>query len=100
MLDDASSSLYMNKEVAEALGLVVPYEPVTVPVLNNAVETFDAMLVNVILESDDGTKNIPFSAYTCPRQITGNYRVVDNLDGRIYEYAIFQNQRKIVSLTF
>ena len=76
MLDDASSSSYMNEDVAGALGITVPYEPVAVQVLNDIVETLDAMPVNATLQSD-GTKNVPFSAYTCPRQITGKYRFVD-----------------------
>ena len=77
VLDDASSASYMNEEVACALGLSVPYEPVTVQVLNESVETFDSMPVGVILESCDGNVKCSFSAFTCPRQITGKYRVVD-----------------------
>ncbi len=77
MLDDASSASYMNEEVAGALGLSVPYEPVIVQVLNDSVETFDSMPVDVSLESCDGNVEVQFSVFTCPRQITGKYRVVD-----------------------
>ena len=76
MLDDGSSSSYMNEDVAGALGITVPYEPVAVQVLNDTVATFDAMPVNVTLQSDDG-RNFSFSAYAGPRQITGKYRMVD-----------------------
>ena len=77
VLDDASSASYMNEEIAGALNLSVPYEPVVVQTLNENVETFDSMPVKVTLESTDGNHSILFSAYTCPRQITGKYRVVD-----------------------
>ena len=33
VLDDASSTSYVSEEVARALGVSVPYEPVTVQVL-------------------------------------------------------------------
>ncbi len=66
----------MNEEVAGALGLSVPYEPVIVQVLNDSVETFDSMPVDVSLESCDGNVEVQFSVFTCPRQITGKYRVV------------------------
>ena len=70
-VDDAISASYMNGEVAGDLGLSVPYEPVIVEVLNESVETFDS------IESCDGNVKCSFSAFTCPRQITGKYRVVD-----------------------
>ena len=75
VLDDASTASYMNEEVAGALGLSVPYEPVAAQVLNDSVETFDSMPVEVSLESRDGNVEVPFSVFTCPRQITGKYRV-------------------------
>ena len=77
VLDDASSASYISEEVAGALGLSAPYEPVTVQVLNDSIETFDTMPVDLVLESSDGNVEIPFKAFTCPRQITGNYKVVD-----------------------
>ena len=48
-----------------------------VQVLNDKVETFDTTPVNVTLQSDDGTRNVLFSAYTCPRQITEKKSVMD-----------------------
>ena len=77
VLDDASSASYISEEVAGALGLSAPYEPVTVQVLNDSIETFDTMPVDLVLESSDGNVKIQFKAFTCPRQITGNYKVVD-----------------------
>ncbi len=77
VLDDASSASYISEEVAGALGLSAPYEPVTVQVLNESMETFDTMPVSLVLESSDGNVQVPFQAFTCPRQITGNYNVVD-----------------------
>ena len=77
VLDDASSASYMNEDVAGVLGLSVPYEPVAVQVVNNKVETFDSMPVKLMLESSDGNVKTPFSAFTCPRQITGKYKVVE-----------------------
>ena len=35
------------------------------------------MPVELVLESGDGNVQVPFQAFTCPRQITGNYKVVD-----------------------
>ena len=75
VLDDASSASYMNEEVAGALALSVPYQPVANA--NDNVETFDSMPVDVSLESCDGNVDVQFSVFTCPRQITGKYRVVD-----------------------
>lgn len=58
----------MTEEVAGALEISVPYEPVTVQVLNESIETFDTMPVEVVLESSDGSVQVPFKALTCPRQ--------------------------------
>ena len=35
------------------------------------------MPVDLVLESTDGNVKVPFKAFTCPRQITGSYNVVD-----------------------
>ncbi|CAB4020872.1 Nucleotide-binding oligomerization domain-containing 2 [Paramuricea clavata] len=65
------------EEVAGVLGLSAPYEPVTVQVLNENIETFDTKSVDLILENSDGNVQVPFQAFRCPRQITGSYKVVD-----------------------
>ena len=77
MLDDASAVSYVNEEVARALGLSATYEKVTVNVLNEDVETFDSMPVSLILESCDGNVKVPCKALTCPRRLTGSYKIVD-----------------------
>ncbi|XP_028418888.1 uncharacterized protein LOC114544441 [Dendronephthya gigantea] len=77
VLDDASSASYISEEVAGVLGLSAPYEPVTVKVLNENIETFDTMPVDLVLESSDGSVQVSFRPFTCPRKITGSYKVVD-----------------------
>ena len=77
LLDDASSVSYVNEELAGALGLSARYEQVVVNVLNESVETFDSMPVNMTLESCDGNVRLPFKALTCPRRVTGSYKAVD-----------------------
>ena len=59
VLDDASTGTFLNDEIAIALGLQSAYERVTMRVLNETVESFDTMPVEVTLErrSDfDGLK--------------------------------------------
>ena len=77
LLDDPSSVSYINKKLAGALGLSARYEQVVVNVLNESMETFDSMPVNMILESCDGNVRLPFKALTCLRRVTGNYKAVD-----------------------
>ena len=77
VLDDASTVSYVNEEVAGALGLSATYEKVSFNVLNENVETFDSMPVSFTLESCDGNVKIPFQALTCPRRVTGTYKIVD-----------------------
>lgn len=69
----------MNEEVAGALGLSATYQKVSVNVLNEKVERFDSMPVDSSLESCDRNVNLPFKALTCPRRVTGNYKIVDVL---------------------
>ena len=77
LLDDASSVSYVNEELAGVLGLSATYEQVTVNVLNETVQTFDSMLVQMTLESCDGNVKTTFEALTCPRRVTGSYKAVD-----------------------
>ena len=77
MLDDASTILHVNEEVAGVLGLFPTYEQVSVNVLNENVETFDSMPVNITLESCNGNVKVPFKALTCPHRVTGNYKTID-----------------------
>ena len=77
VLDDASTRTFVNEEIAIALGLQSAYERVTVRVLNETVESFDTMLVEVTLESVDGRTSVTLNVYTCPRNITGSYQAVN-----------------------
>ena len=77
VLDDACTVSHVNEEVAGALGLSATYEKLTVNVLNENVETFDSMAISLILESCDGNVKVLFKALTCPRRVTGSYKIVD-----------------------
>ena len=61
ILDDGSNETFLNAEVAGVLGLKERYQTVTVNVLNNEVETFQSMPLDVTIESLDGE----FSMYVC-----------------------------------
>ena len=58
LFDDASSVSHVNEDVAGALGLFAPFEKITVFVFNDQVKTFDAMPVNLTLESADRNLSI------------------------------------------
>lgn len=77
LLNDASSVSYVNEELAGVLGLSAKYEEVTVNVLNDTVQTFDAILVKMNFESCDGNISIPIEGLTCLLQVTGSYKTVD-----------------------
>ena len=51
LLDDGSNETFINEEVAGVLGLKERYDTVTVNVLNNEVETFQSMPLDVTIES-------------------------------------------------
>ena len=59
------------------LGIQEPFEKVKVHVLNDSVETFESMPANVMIESVDGQFSKEVRVRTCPRNVTGNYRVKD-----------------------
>ncbi len=77
VLDDASNETFMNEELAGALGLSAAWKSVQVHALNSSVETFKSMLLQVQVESVDGQFSKTVSVQTCPKEVTGNYRVVD-----------------------
>lgn len=77
ILDDASNETFVNEEVAGVLGLQEPFQNVQVHVLNNTVETFQSMPLNIEIESVDGQFSKEISVKTCPQKVTGNYRVVN-----------------------
>ena len=77
ILDDASNESFLNEEVAGFLGLREPYHTVKVHVLNNSVETFQTMPLMIEVESVNGQFNKRISVKTCPRNVTGGYKVED-----------------------
>ena len=70
LLDDGSNETFINEEDAGVLGLKERYHTVAVNVLNNEVETFQSMPLDVTIESLDGEFSKDF-----PKRVTGNYRV-------------------------
>ena len=74
-MDDASNESFLNEDVAGALGLKQSYQTVKVHVLNNSVETFQAMPLTVTIESVNGQLSKEIEAKTCPRSVTGSYQV-------------------------
>ena len=46
-------------------------------VLNDTVETFQSMPLKIVIESVDGQFSQEISVRTCPRHVTGTYRVED-----------------------
>ena len=74
ILDDGSNKTFLNEEVAGILGLKESYQTVTVNVLNNEVETFQSMPLEVTVESLDGEFSGDIKVKTCPQRVTGNYK--------------------------
>ena len=77
VLDDASNETFMNEELAGVLGLSTAWKNVQVHVLNSSVETFKSMPLQVEVESADGQFSKTVNVQTCPKEVMGNYRVVD-----------------------
>ena len=77
ILNDTSNETFLNQDVAGVLGIQEPFEKVKVHVLNDSVETFESMPATVMIESVDGQFSKEVRVRTCPRNITGNYRVKD-----------------------
>ena len=77
VLDDTSNETFMNEELAGALGLSTAWKNVQVHVLNSSVETFKSMPLQVEVESADGRLSKTVNVQTCPKEVMGNYRVVD-----------------------
>ena len=55
------------------LGIQEPFQTVNVHILNNEIETFQSMPVNVTIESVDGQFRKSIDVKTCPRKVTGSY---------------------------
>ena len=75
MLDDGSNETFLNEEIAGVLGLKERYHTVTVNALNNEVETFQSMLLDVTIESLDGEFSKDIKVKPCPKRVTGNLKV-------------------------
>ncbi|CAC5424073.1 unnamed protein product [Mytilus coruscus] len=71
LLDDASTKTYINADVAVELGLQGQVQKVTVNVLNDNVEIFETMPVEVRLQSHNGQTDANIVASTTNR-VTGN----------------------------
>ena len=54
ILDEASNETFLNEEVAGVLGLQEPFQKVQVHVLNDAVETFQSILLKIEIVSMGG----------------------------------------------
>lgn len=77
ILDDGSNETFLNEELASVLGIQEPFQTVQVHVLKNYVETFQSMHVKIEIESVAGNFQKEIEVHTCPRQVTGTYKVED-----------------------
>ncbi len=77
IMDDASNGTFLNEEIASLLGVEEPFQKVQVHVLNSAVETFQSMPIKVDIESVSGEFRKTIEVKTCPRKVTGTYKVED-----------------------
>ena len=76
LLDDGSTTTYINDDIAAALNLRGEIRKVTVKVLNNRVEPFQTMPVEFELESANGEFKTKLPAYTTER-VSGNMKIVN-----------------------
>lgn len=77
LLDDGSTTSYINRDVAAQLNIDGPKTSLTVNVLNDCKSNiFDSSLVDFQIESVDGKTTRPLSAYTTNR-VTGSMPVVN-----------------------
>ena len=67
----------MNEEVAGLLGLSAEWQKVQVHVLSDSVETFKSMALQIDIESADRQFSKTINVQTCPREVTGNYQIVN-----------------------
>ncbi|CAC5373862.1 unnamed protein product [Mytilus coruscus] len=76
LLDEASTKTYINADVAAELGLQGQVQKVRVNVLNDNIETFETMPVEVKLQSPNGQTDAKIVAFTTNR-VTGSLQPVD-----------------------
>ncbi|XP_071081761.1 uncharacterized protein [Haliotis cracherodii] len=72
LLDDASTHTYINEDVAAELGVQGQTQQVSVNVLNDKQEIFDSMLIDIGLESTDGSVDMNITALTTTK-VTAQY---------------------------
>ena len=70
ILDNASNESCMNEEVAGLLGLKATCQTVQVRVLNDSVETFKSMPLQIEIESVDRQFTKTIDVKTCPKAVT------------------------------
>ena len=68
ILVNCSNETFLNEEIAGILGRKERYQTVTVNVLNNEVETFQSVPLEVTVESLDGEFSEDITVKTCPLQ--------------------------------
>ena len=66
ILDDASNKTFQNEAVTEILGLQELFGKVQGYVLNDTVETFQSIPIEIKIESVDGRFSKEISTKTCP----------------------------------
>ncbi|XP_064629276.1 uncharacterized protein LOC135488565 [Lineus longissimus] len=76
MLDDCSTTTYINADVAAELGLQGEIQKTTVQVLNGKTETFDSMPVQIGLESLNHRIDMNIIAKTT-NNVTGDLKAID-----------------------
>ena len=76
LLDEASTKMYINANVAAELELQGRSQKVTVNVLNGKTETLETMPVKVELESLDGSVKTAINAFTA-EWVTGNMKAIN-----------------------
>ena len=76
LLDEASSKLYLNSDVAAELRLEGSPHKLIVNVFNGHHTALDTSLVEFVINSLDGSTSETISVYTTER-VTGNMQVVD-----------------------
>ena len=106
ILDDASNESFMNEEVAGLLGLKATWQTVQVRVLNDSVETFKSMPLQIEIESVTLTGNLRKPSMFKPArkqllEVTESWTGIPTKRiGHIFPNAIFRFQVKMGLLIY
>lgn len=76
LLDDGSTKTYINREIAEGLGIRASVHTVCVNVLNGKQEVLETMPVTLGIESENRQVKMQIYANTIDN-VTGNLQAVD-----------------------